>query len=74
METANTEPTRLISRKAARDRLNVSRATMWRIEKRGLLKPVQLLDGLARFVEREVEALIAGRVAARDEGPLSAPA
>jgi predicted DNA-binding transcriptional regulator AlpA len=49
------EPLLLTQKEAARV-LGVSRVTLWRLKKEGVLKPVELTPGNYRYQRREIEA------------------
>ena len=68
--SASNEPL-LITQKKAAELLSVSRVTIWRMTKDGLLHPVEILPGTCRYSRREVAALalhgMNGGVAGRRE-------
>ena len=52
----------LLTQKASAKLLSVSRVTIWRMTKDGILHPVEILAGMWRYSYREVAALARGGV------------
>lgn len=60
----------LLTQKAAAEMLSVSRVTVWRMTKEGLLHPVEILPEMWRYSYAEVARLAASGVHGRNSGPL----
>lgn len=55
----------LLTRAQVAERLNMSEATVWRLEKAGLLVPVSMTPDCPRFLPAEVDTYLASRMAER---------